>query len=162
MWNVKDLTGTLYTEHPTTLGHLVQTCYWLDNQVWTGMHNIIPYEYHNITGVLMIAIRQWEGAYSLNFALVTDPIDHYCSPLTSQDTDNPYQLAWRFMHSLDLQLHDAAVTYTYLAAEKTGKRAEQYAAIACQLWGYSRQLRVDAQRQRVQDHVQNTIYPNLR
>jgi hypothetical protein len=162
MWNVTDRIGTLYTNHDTRIGHLLQTAYWLDNQQWKEFHGIIPWEYHNIINIVKGDIRNWDQWFNLNTEPIDDPADHYCSVLTSGAYENQYQMAWSFMHILDLQLHDAAATYTYLAAEKTGKRAEQYAQIACNLWQYSRQLRVDAARPKCQDHIANVIYPGMK
>ena len=159
MWNVKDFTGTLYTIHDTELGHLLQSVYWLDNQQWHEFYNIIPWEYHNIASIVAYDIKNWDGFYNLNTVPLVNPENDYCSVLTSGDGEKTVnQMAWSFMHIFDLQLHDAAVTYTYKAAHSNEwKEAEIYASIACSLWGYSRQLRVDANRPKCQEAIKQIL-----
>ena len=160
MWDIQDFTGTLYSQHPTTLGHLMQTVYWLDNQAWKEFSTILPWEYHNIANCVRHDIQQWAQWYNVKANPIVEDRDFYCSTITSE-YENVYQAVWSFMQILDLQLHDAAVTYTFLAAESNGDETpKQYAEIACGLWGYSRQLRVDSQRESVKDAIKN-IFANM-
>jgi hypothetical protein len=163
VWDIQDFTGTQYTQYNTEIGHLLQSIYWLDNQQWQKIHAIIPWEYHNIVNVVKNDIYNWGKLFTIDISPIVSPIDNYCSTLTSDNARNDYQNAWSFMQIWDLQLHDAAVTYTYLAADTVDyHEANVYAIIACALWGYSRQLRVDATRPLCRNQIIDVIYPNLK
>lgn len=162
MWDIKDFTGTLYTNHETELGHLMQTIYWLDNRQFSEFHDILPWEYHNIADCLKSDMYNFNNWWEIiTITPIVNPDDDYCSVITSK-FDNVYQGVWSFMQIFDLQLHDAAVTYTYKAANCTDlEESGIYAQIACTLWGYSRQLRVDCQRDNVKNQIANVIFPGM-
>lgn len=154
MWIIQDFTGTLYTQHNTMLGHLLQSIYWLDNQHFTAVSDLVPWEYHNIANLVKDSINNFRSGYGIQTSPIVDPIDNYCSTLSIESARNGRVAAWTFIHIFDLQLHDAAVTYTHLAAKES---SEVYAQIACTLWVYSRQLRVDAQRPECQEKIKELL-----
>lgn len=159
IWDIEDFIGTLYTNIDCDLGHLLQTIYWLDNQGYKDFFNLIPWEYHNIAEIIKNDTHRWRDYYDLNVSPTVNPIEHYCSILTSTSYENQSQMAWSFMHIFDLVLHDTAVTMTYKAAKES---SEVYAEIACNLWQYSRQLRVDANRPACQAHITNVLFPGMK
>ena len=151
MWNIEDKTGTLYTQHETNLGHLNQHIKWLDN--FDNRSNL-PYPYSNICSVLETYMSQWREYYGIDVTCIVESNDdHYCSLMTSDKYESSDDLIWAWQCAFDLMLHDAAVTYVYKAAWtnpelKDGEKLLQaYAFISTQLWGLSRQLRVDMMRE---------------
>jgi len=60
--------------------------------------------------------------------------------------------------SLDLCLHDAAVTHTYLAARLDNpNHREQQAGIACDIWFWSRQLRKDVAEEQARENTRRNL-----
>lgn len=150
MYNVKDICGTLYSSEPTTAGDLMQTILWSYNHI---PYENLPFSYANIRSIMLDSLRNWGTYYDIDTNVLThkqyngdgNTEGKYCSIVTSDSED----MIRRWTQVFDLNLHDAAVSYTYLAAQ-TGN--ETYATIACRLWGYSRQLRVDEMRENARQY----------
>lgn len=152
MWNIKNLTGTLYVQYETRLSNVLQHLYFYDNYLSWGHY--VSWEYTNIAGIVRSNINHKYTSYGLNTTPQVSKLDHYCSQVSYNDGDDKNKLgeSWEFI--FDLMLHDTAVTYIQLAAEtdpavltETGNSlAELYGYVAMDFYAMSRQLRIDVQR----------------
>lgn len=146
MWDIKNLTGTLYTNHDTLAGHLLQHSMWYDNHLAYG-EEVVLWPYLNIMSITVTAIRQHFG---YDVEPLTNPIEDYCTSLIFDSEISKLKWGWSWANCLDLMLHDMAVTYTFLAAKECN---EDFSWFASTIWGYSRQLRVDMAKERYRSQL---------
>ena len=156
---VENMCGTLYACDETTTENLMQTIIWCRNHI---KYSQLPYPIANIMGLVNELIHEFyaNADRSRPFLFHLRPmalqpyqgdgqyVGRYCSWMISEEWEdgNVAEMIRQWFIIFDLNLHDAAVTYTHKAAAETGNRAVDCARIACRLWTYSRQLRMDMHR----------------
>jgi hypothetical protein len=129
------LYGTNWVTKPTTIGNILETVNSLP--AYLDGDDKPSFAYTNIAGLIK------EYCRTHNISPVPFVAVEMCSGFTEYN-----RRMWE--SSLDMCLHDAAVHHTFQAARRDtliGRECE--AAIACDLWFWSRQLRKDVAEEMV-------------